>query len=177
MADDLLSAIEAMRGLGYRRVSFAGHSHAGCNLSLLLDIIAFEKILLIAPALNQKELWRLWFVQDRYPDKKIGWYTYRDSLDEHAFEKTFHQEIHTKNHVLSPRIRQVNAGIDYAAYFRGYDLNKVLVVQGDSDQICPAESLTLDFPRKITVAGGDHDVDQPGIISCWIDAATDFLTE
>lgn len=175
MANDLLSAIETIKNLGYGKISFAGHSHASCNLSLVLNKVEFDKILLIAPALNQKELWRLWFVQDENPDKQIGWRNYKEYLDENKFLETLSQDIHSKNHILGPKMKQINVDIDFATNYDGFDLNKVLVVHGDADFVCPMESVTIDFPNKLVVSGGDHDMDQPEVIKRWLVKAGEFL--
>lgn len=177
MADDLMAAIELVKGLGYRKISFAGHSHASCNLSLVLNKVEFEKILLIAPALNQRDIWRFWFAQEKNPNDKIDWHNYKENFDEAEFEKTLTQDFYSKNHILGPKLKQINVNIDYSVNFADYDLNRVLVVHGDSDPVCPIESLTIDFPNKIVVKNGDHDVDKPEIISQWLSQATSFLVK
>lgn len=177
MADDLMAAIDLVRDLGYSKISFAGHSHASCNLSLILNKVEFERILLIAPALNQRDIWRYWFAQEMNPNDQIDWHNYKEKVDEVEFEKTLSLDFYSKNHILGPKLKQINVNIDYSVNFANYDLNKVLVVHGDSDLVCPMESLTIDFPNKIVVKNGDHDVDKPEIISQWLSQATSFLVK
>ena len=176
ISDDLLSAIETIRKLGYKKISFIGHSQAACNVSLLFNEINFEKIVLLAPALNQKDLQRLWFVQEKNPTEKIGWNNYLKYFDEEEFQKTISQDVQTKSHILSPEFKRMNSTIDYAQNFHGYDLNKILAVLGDSDKVCPMESQTIEFPNKIILQGGDHDMEKPNMITQWINDAVSFLS-
>jgi len=175
VADDLTSAINVVRSLGYKKISFAGHSHAGCNLSLILKTVTLTKIVLMAPALNQKELFRLWFAQSENPNQEINWENYRKYLDETRFLKSLSTDMICEKHILGPSLAQTNHSVDYAVHFHNYDLNKILLIHGDSDAICPIESLTIKFPNKIIVENGDHDIDKPEIIKLWLKKAATFI--
>jgi esterase/lipase len=72
-SDDLSSSITFLKGLGYKKVSFVGHSHAACAFSLLNNKTEMEKVVLLAPGLNQKGLFRMWFAQGGHPEAKINY--------------------------------------------------------------------------------------------------------
>ena len=175
IADDLLVVVENLKKLGFEKISFVGHSQAACAVSLLLKGIDFEKIVLFASALNQKELQRLWFVQEKNPLEKIGWNNYKEKLDEVEFQKTISQDALTKSHLLKAQFKQTNSNFNYEENFEGYNLKKILVVQGNGDKVCPIESLVIEFPNKILVEGGDHDMEKPEMIKQWVGGVVKFL--
>lgn len=91
-ADDLAKVVSFLQNLvNFKRVSFVAHSLGACIVSQYLlgkNLTGLEKIVFLAPALNQKELFRLWFVSVSYPTKEIFWGNFRDFLDEHQFENS-----------------------------------------------------------------------------------------
>lgn len=176
IANDLLAVVENLKTLGFKKVSFVGHSQAACAVSLLLKEIEFEKLVLLAPALNQDELQRLWFAQEKNPLEKIGWNNYREKLDEEEFQKAISQDVITKSHLLNAQFKQMNSNLNYEENFKEYDLNRILVVRGDGDKVCPIESLAIEFPNKILVEGGDHDMEKPGMIEQWLRDVIIFLS-
>lgn len=175
LADDLRGAIEKLKLLGYKKLSIVGHSLAGCVISLLVDKIDFEKIVLLAPALNQKELLRLWFAQKKNSDKKIGWDNYKNNFQEADFLESLKVDLVTKSHKLNFEYRLKNADIDYSQNYNNIGNIPVLLVHGKNDDVVPPESLNIVFNNQIIVDGGDHNLEQPGIIEQWLERVSDFL--
>ena len=54
---------------------------------------------------------------------------------------------------------------------------KILHVHGECDLKVPLESLSVEFPNRIIVSGGDHDLERPDFWEQWFPKAIDFLTE
>ncbi|MBU1167453.1 alpha/beta hydrolase [Patescibacteria group bacterium] len=84
---------EFEKEIGDCRISVVAHSLGACALATKIEEIKdkVEKIVLIAPALNQKDLLRYWFVisqmEKSSPDIDITWQNYKEYLDENDFVK------------------------------------------------------------------------------------------
>lgn len=175
LADDLFSSIEYLKNMGFSKFSICGHSLAGCVISLIIDKIGFEKIVLLAPALNQKELLRLWFVQKNNKDVEIDWFNYKNYINEEEYTKGIESDMLAKTHKLNFQFRHDNKDIDYSNKYDGFTQEKILLIHGTKDNSVPLESLNFEFKNKIIIENGDHDLERPGIIEQWIDKAVDFL--
>ena len=174
LAEDLRSAVEFLKRIGYGSFAAVGHSLAGCVISLVLDEADFKKIVLLAPALNQRDLLRLWFVQNARKDIKIDWNNYKEYFREEDFIKDAESDMTAKSHMVSFNYRIKNQERDYS---RNYEsrAGKVLLVHGRKDDKVPLESLGVDFPNKIILEEGDHDLERPEVIEGWLDGAVQFL--
>jgi esterase/lipase len=64
---DIKSTIEELNKRGFNQIQVACHSLSSCAVSLLASYL--DKIILFAPALNQKELLRYWFVNSLNENK------------------------------------------------------------------------------------------------------------
>ncbi|NMB47798.1 hypothetical protein GYA01_03095, partial [Patescibacteria group bacterium] len=71
LATDIKSATEVLNEKGFLEVIVVCHSLSACAVSLIAN--CFNKIVLFAPALNQKELLRYWFVDSLEKEKEIDW--------------------------------------------------------------------------------------------------------
>lgn len=174
LAEDLRSAVEFLKGIGYKSFSVVGHSLAGCVISLVLDEVDFEKIVLISPALNQKELLRLWFAQGANKELKIDWKNYKDYYEEATFIDDAKSDMVAKSHKLNFKYRMDNQDKDYSKNYESF-AGRVLLIHGEKDDKVPMESLNIDFSNKIIIEKGDHDLERPGVIEQWLDGAADFL--
>ncbi|HTX86460.1 MAG TPA: alpha/beta hydrolase [Candidatus Nanoarchaeia archaeon] len=176
LAADLSAAIEFLRDRGgYEKFSLVGHSLTACVFSLLLEKISIEKIVLLAPALNQRDLFRYWFVQKKFPDKEITWDNYPDYFDEKLFDEDVKLDLITKTHKLSREYRNKNKDIDYSGNYLKYAQEKILYIHGMADDVVPPPSLKINFLNKIIIDKGGHDLERPGIIEQWLGKAADFL--
>lgn len=175
LAEDLLSAVDFLKTQGYEKFSMVGHSLAACALALTLSKAHFEKIVLIAPALNQRELLRLWFVQKNNKHIEVSWKNYRKYLNEDEFILDAKADMVAKTHKINYKYRYENANIDYSSHYAKISADKVLAIYGSNDDKVPIESQNMDFFNKIIVEKGDHDLEQPGIIEKWLPATVDFL--
>lgn len=175
LAEDLLSAVDFLKTQGYEKFSVVGHSLAACVVALTLFKTRFEKIILIAPALNQRELLRLWSVQKNNKHIEVNWKNYKEYLNENEFMLDAKADMIAKAHKINYKYRYENANIDYSSYYAKISPDKILAIYGSNDDKVPIESQNIDFFNKIIVEKGDHDLEQPGIIRKWLPAAVDFL--
>jgi esterase/lipase len=175
LADDLRSAITFLKSFGYQKFSIVAHSLAGCALSLLIEEINFKKIILIAPALNQKELLRLWFAQKNNKDIKIDWNNYNQYFNEQDFIENLNLDLVTKTHRLKFNYRLNNKNADYSSNYNKLPKDTILLIHGTHDEKVPLKSLNIDFKNKIIIEKGDHDLEQLEIIDQWLDSAVNFI--
>lgn len=177
MVGDLESAIKTFKDeTKITEIGLVAHSLSACVVGEYLkkrNDLPY-KVVLLAPALNQKELLRYYFSTNSNKDKEITWQNYRESLDEEKFlEDSKKNNKIAKAHYISNKYFLENLDRDYSEYFKDY--SSVLLVHGDEDSKVPLESLNIDFPNKVIVKGGDHDLEKPDMIKQWLDKTTNFL--
>lgn len=175
MKNDLEKAISAFkRNVKLKSLVVVAHSLSACVVARY-NIEKFHKIVLISPALNQKELLRYWFVKSTYPKDEIDWFNYRKFLDEKEFIKYCKIKLKmTKFNWISDKYFLENKDIDYASFFEK-SKSKVLHVHGEKDDKVPLESLTISFQKKILVKEGDHDLERPDMIKQWLEKTIEFI--
>jgi len=180
-AQELLSAVSIFkRKYGDLKINFVAHSLGACALALALDEVkpVIGKIVFIAPALNQKNLLRFYFVRDAMnklnSEFKISWTNYKQYLDEELFEKDCRRidKIARENYI-GPDYFLEAKDLDFS---RSFDTikEKILHVHGDCDMSVPLESVGIKFARRIIVKGGDHDLERPDFWQQWFPKAVDF---
>jgi len=178
MTQDLERAIDIFKKLGIKEFALVSHSLSGCVIGNYLSLgknLPY-KIVLLAPALNQKDLLRYYFVVSNIKDRNITWNNYRDFLDENAFLKDSKRKNKVaKAHYIGKDYFLENLERDYSDFFEGFD--NVLLVYGDKDAKVPLESLNFDFSNKIIVKDGDHDLEKPDFIKQWLSKVVDFLVK
>ena len=179
IADDLRNAIEFLKEeIEVENISLVCHSLAACAAGELLKEENFEKIILLAPALNQKDLLRYWFAVSDAKKKNLGieinWNNFKDYLDEEQFQKDcLRTDKMTKvNYILSDYFLE-NKDKDYSSDFTSNQ--NILHIHGNKDDKVPLESLNVKFGNQIIVKGGDHDMERPDIFNAWIDKAVGFV--
>ncbi len=176
---DLLSARAEMEGVKkYDSISLVAHSVSGCVAALAREEADWEKMVLLGPALNQKDLLRYYFAQNKMkkedPRLEVTWENFRDYFREEDFQAYIKEEGKmTKENYILPDYFLQNEDKDYSSYFQ--DTDNVLLVQGDNDKKVPPESFNIDFSRKITVSGGDHDMERPDLLEQWLSGSVKFL--
>lgn len=179
MADDLRNAFKFLKKeFEIKNISLVCHSLSACAFGGVMDEMNFEKIVLLAPALNQKDLLRYWFVasdtKKKNPGVGISWNNFRKYLNEIRFQDDcLRIDKMTKANYISPEYYLENKDIDYSVYFKNNQ--NVLHIHGDKDDKVPLESLDIEFKNKVIVKGGDHDLERPDMFQQWIDRAFDFV--
>lgn len=181
MTSDLIVVIDDLKSrYGFEKISIVAHSLGACVVANLLNKNRndLHKFVLIAPALNQRDLMRYWFTVNQLsktnPEIKVDWNNFKNYLDEAAFLKdSLHKKI-TKAHVVGAEYFLENRANDYLNNFLGYE-DKVLFVQGTKDDKVPIESLNVNLPNKILVENADHDIEKPGLWEEWTKQAAEFF--
>lgn len=179
MSNDLRNAVEFLaKETGVKNISVICHSLSACAIGSLLKDINFEKIVLIAPALNQKDLLRYWFtvsaMEKQNPDIEVDWSNFKNYLDEKRFqEDCLRTDKMTKANYISSAYYLENKDKDYSNYFKNNQ--NILHIQGDKDDKVPLESLSVKFKNEIIVKGGDHDLERPDMFEQWVNSVADFI--
>lgn len=158
-----------------KEVYLIGHSVAGCIIAEYLKKYdtKIDKVILLAPALNQRELLRYWFARGQNKKESVTWQNYKKYLN----EKDFLKDIKTKqkmlkDHFISSQYFLENYEKDYNDELSNSE-HDIYVIHGDSDDKVPPESNKL--RPNIIVKKGDHDLQRPDMISQWLDKTTNYL--
>jgi len=179
---ELINAIEVFqREIKITKVSIIAHSLGACVLANQLQKInnKIDKIVLLSPALNQKELLRYWFVAGQMkktnPSAEINWHNYK----EHFIEEDFLSDCAkngktTKANYINPEYFLSGKDLDYSNTFLDSDY-RILHVHGNKDLAVPFDSLNIKFINQIIVDGGDHDLEKPNQLDQWLPKVVSFL--
>lgn len=167
----------------YNQVSIIAHSLGACVLASQTKEVKqnLDKIVLLAPALNQAGLLRFWFtigkMKEIDPGKVITWNNFEEFFNEEEFifdcqrtDKT------TKANFIDAKYFLQNMKVDYSTQFIGTD-NNILHVHGNRDVAVPVESLNIHFDNTIIVNDGDHDLEKPTFIHQWLGRVVDFIAD
>jgi len=182
MADDLKNAILEAQKYG-KRISVVAHSLGTCVVAKQIeedDSEVFDKIVLLAPALNQKDLLRFWFTVSMMKKEdsslKITWSNYKHHLDEDKFlEDCSRGDKIARTHYIQSDYFLENKNKDYEKVFKS--MENILHIHGDDDDKVPLDSLGIEFKNKFIVKNGDHDLERPGMIKQWLPQAVGFLED
>ena len=181
MADDLARAMHAISEYG-KSMHIVAHSLGACVAAKYShdNSVSFRSIVLLGPALNQKELMRFWFalssMKKNNPSVKITWDNYQGHLDEPAFSvDCARQDKMMKANYISADYFLENKEEDYGRAFVG--MENVLHIHGDSDDKVPLQSITAHFSHRVIVNGGDHDCERPDMREQWIEKVAAFIAE
>ncbi len=178
---ELMAALDAFKKeCRVSKISFVGHSLGICPIAPLMEKLdpMIDKMVFIAPALNQMQLLRYYYAIDRMavenPGLEITWENYSQYVDEDNFLSHCRSGQTLKENLLRPPYFLEAKNLDYSASFDGIK-DKILHVHGDHDKKVPLQSLNTEFPHKLIVAGGDHDLERPEMWEQWFSPAVDFL--
>lgn len=179
---DLLSAIEKLwQEIWNSKINIVAHSLGACVLASQIEKIKDKigKIILIAPALNQKELLRYRFTTGQMkklrPELVITWQNYKTYLNELDFLKDCEKtDKMSKANYINSSYFLTNKDIDFSSNFKDFN-SQVLHIHWDKDIAVPSESLNINFTNKIIVENWDHDMERPDQFDKWIDEAVKFL--
>lgn len=181
-ADDFVIALRNLKSeIGQQRINVVAHSLGACVLATKIDEIKdeIEKIILIAPALNQKDLMRYWFVTSQMkksnPEIEITWQNYKQYLDESAFQKDCERtDKMTKANYIDSKYFLEAKDFDFSNKF-DFMKDKVLHIHGSKDIAVPIENLNTKFGNQIIIENGDHDLEKPNQLEQWRNKVVDFL--
>lgn len=177
---EFLEAIEFLKSINNsNKISIVTHSLGACVLATQLKKIQskIDKIILVSPALNQKELLRYWFATQTNVGTEITWDNYHDYFKEEEFENNCRQKgKETKTDYINPTYFLDAKNKDFSNIFESIK-TKVLHIHGQNDQAVPINSLNICFDNGIIVMGGDHDLEKPSMRNQWVDKAVDFLAK
>ncbi len=181
MTGDLEKAIESFRRrTKIKNIGIVAHSLAGCVVANYLENMgSFKKVVLLSPALNQRDLLRYYFTKGYMaktnPSVKIDWNSFRKHLDEKLFIQDFSKSKKmAKAHYIGKKYYLENMNRDYSDIF--YDKNNILFVYGNKDDRIPLEGIDLSRLKKvIIVQGGDHDLERPDMYNQWNKKTVNFL--
>jgi len=167
------------------KINIVSHS-LGCVASLIYakqNINQIKKIIALAPALNQKELQRFWFVNETMrktnPETQVSWQNYKEFLDEMDFESYCQLGKTTKSHYINPEYCLEVLETDFQILLTEDVASKMLIIHGSIDDKVPFES-NNQLPPEIKILkteGGDHDLEKPVIVKQYLDNAIKFLEE
>lgn len=179
-AQELLMAVKIFQEeFGLEKIDFIAHSLGACVLAKTLNEIKprIAKIILTAPALNQKDLLRYYFARDNNPEIKVNWQNYKQYLNEEEFLKDCARadKMTCQNYIGSNYFLEAK-DLDFSASFEMIK-ERILHIHGDADVKVPLESLNVRFENRVIVAAGDHDLERPDFWGQWFGKAVDFLTE
>jgi len=175
---DILKAVDTLRKETSGKVHVVAHSLSACAISILLQKSIFEKIVFLAPALNQKDLLRFWFTssQEKKNNNNVSWSNYKNFLDEELFTKDCNRtDKMTKANYIAAEYFLENEGKDYSELIT--DSNNILLIQGADDDKVPFENTYIEFTNTIIVKDGDHDLERPDMMNQWINEAINFIKE
>ncbi|MFH1456609.1 MAG: alpha/beta hydrolase, partial [Patescibacteria group bacterium] len=176
-ANELKFAIDAfVNETKVEEIILISHSVGACVVLEYLKQYSdkkINKIVFLAPALNQKQLHRYWFTKSTNKDVEVTWENHNKYLDEKGFLKfTEIPERMSKEHWISNeywlenRERNYNEDLDILP-------SEVFVVHGENDDKVPMQSNSLKV--NILVKKGDHDIQRPDMLEQYIDQLIGFI--
>ncbi|HMY80808.1 MAG TPA: alpha/beta fold hydrolase [Candidatus Absconditabacterales bacterium] len=158
------------------KLILVGHSLGACvAISAKNSMQGISKLILLAPALNQKELNRYRYAMSTNKNKEltITFDNYKDNFNESDYQLSIQQTSIKKANIILPSYMQQMSDIDYTTIIN--DDSDILIIHGDKDNTVPLNSLSHLFTNTTIVSGGDHDLEKPGIIEKRIHTAIDFV--
>lgn len=168
---------------GVENIYVVGHSLGNCVIGKYLKQKpnGIDRAVLIAPALNQRDLMRYWFVSGKMkkenPNQSIEWGNYKSFLNEEEFQKDVNKiDKMSKYNFIGAEYFQECSKLDLSDEFENYKDN-FLHIHGDKDGSVPIESLGVEFSNRILVNGGDHDMERPDQRVQWIEKAVEYLSK
>ncbi|MEF2175871.1 MAG: hypothetical protein V3575_05340, partial [Candidatus Absconditabacteria bacterium] len=166
------------------KIYIVAHSYGACIISSMIE--RFEKIALISPAFNQKELNKYWFTKQymkkNHPTTEVNWSNFNILLNENSCfllnkyeEFVYFTKRSTKYNYISNKHLLSVWDKDYSGYFHGYE-DKVLHIHGEMDDVVPLQSLNISFQNQFIVKNGDHDIESKDLVASWSSQLFDFFT-
>ncbi|NMB57507.1 alpha/beta hydrolase [Candidatus Beckwithbacteria bacterium] len=164
----------------YQDISVCAHSLGTCVLASFLKNNPnsdFRKIILMAPALNQKVIIEYLYVLKTNPSNPdINWHNYHDFFNKTEFSKEIQQKtLTTKRNYIPQKYLLENMDKNYSDIFKKLKLKNILHIHGDQDKTAPLQILDYKFPNCIIVKKGDHHLERPDMMRQWLKPALSFI--
>ena len=179
-SEEFISVFEAFKKkYDLSKVNIIAHSLGACVLAEWQQTLDLDKIVLLAPALNQKDLLRYRFVvsqmKKKNPELEITWENYSEYLDESDFQEDCkRQDKMTKVNMINSDYFLEAERRDFSKCFEGKE-NDILHIHWSKDLAVPPESLNISFKNTLIVENGDHDMEKPDHLEQWKDKVLTFL--
>lgn len=178
LVEDVAAALQAITDqISVSTIRFVTHSLGGVVLAQYLlenTLPQLGKSVMLAPAFNQRAIFRLWYVM-REVNKPINWNNYQQYLDEEAFQKSLQNPAPLKSHEIDTEYFIENSERNLNEIITDQDwLKKIMIVHGDADTKVPIESNSV--PASLVVRRGDHDLEKPAMRKQWLDPVITWLT-
>ena len=178
---DFIRSMQYLEEKGVKKFNIVAHSLGGLIVANYMEQMKnkVEKIVLLSPALNQKDLLRYWFVTNKIkkenPNVEITWDNYGNFLNEDEFLKDCRKtdKITKANFIKSDYFLECQ-NIDSSGNFKLF-LDRILHIYGSKDAVVPLESVNVNFSNQIIVEGGDHDLEKPNQMEQWLKQTVNFL--
>ncbi|CAF2398970.1 unnamed protein product [Rotaria sp. Silwood2] len=180
LVDDLSHAMNYLKTF-YKSFIFIGHSLGSCVIAKFLNsnqnCFIIEKIILLAPALNQYDLHRYWYMQQIYGF--ITWENFKKDFHELDFQEYLNNKpidackSHRAHKILFEFIRLCSQE-DFSFKLNDYQ-NQILHIHGTQDAIVPIESIKDQFKNTLILNTNDHDLEEPNILQEWTMKAVKFI--
>ena len=172
LVDDLSTVMNSLLKT-YQRFIFVGHSLGSCVISEYLRQnrqVQVENLILLAPALNQSELHRYWYMMENH--RCSSWTEFQQIFNEDEFQnylKTTPVDGYrsARSHRISYRFVRECSAKNYSLTLKEF-YSKILLVNGDRDPVVPLESIKDEFPHRLIVSSDDHDLERPDILEQWV---------
>ena len=178
---DFARAVQYLEEEGVRKFNIVAHS-LGClvaanQIGQMKNKV--EKMVLLSPALNQKDLLRYWFVASKTKKEKLNieitWNNYKQYLNEDEFlEDCRKSDKTTKANFINADYFLECKDVDLSGKLKPF-LDKILHIHGNKDIIVPLESVSVNFSNQIVIEGGDHDLEKPDYLKQWLEKVVKFL--
>lgn len=165
------------------KIYIIAHSFGCCIISDIID--RFEKVVLISPALNQKELNKYWFVKQymkkHTPTTSVSWDNFNIFLNENScyllnkYEEYVHLPVRSTkyNYIWSSHLLSVWDN-DFSSSYCWFE-NKIFHIHWSKDDVVPLESLNITFQNKLIVENWDHELESKDIALKWSSNVLDFF--
>lgn len=180
LVDDFTHAMNYLLNK-YTKFIFIAHSLGNCILTQYLNSneknFEIVKIILLAPAFNQSELHRYWYMQEL--DENITWKKFQENFKEFDFQEYLNNKpigsckIQRAHKILYEFVRLCSK-TNFSFKLNQYQ-NEILHIHGDQDPVVPIESVEDQFQHTLVLHTNDHDLEQPDILNQWTNKAVEFI--
>lgn len=164
----------------YTKFIFICHSLGSCVTSKFLNsnshLFDVEKIILLAPALNQYDLHRYWYMQNL---GRLSWKDFRERFRESDFQEYLNSKPigackSQRAHKILYEFIRLCSQEDFSFQFNDH-YDQLLHIHGDQDSIVPIESIKDQFRNTLILHTDDHDLEEPDLLQEWTTKAIDFI--
>jgi len=180
---ELEKAIKVFQKKGsLKEINIMAHSLGGCVILnfLLKKRKDIKRVVFFAPAFNQRELQKYFFVE-KFKKGNINWKNFKKYFSEKNFLNylTKDKKIMLSKCYLNSECILEMRNIDYQTWFKNieFDLKNILVVHGLKDDVVPLESNDI-LPKElkiIKVLQGDHVLQRPDMVKEYFKKVINFL--